>query len=89
MLRLLRDIRGLISVHRRRTRIGRTVEFKRGHHYLTVTEWEDGHCEIEVHKCVPELVFHTCDPSELGRAREVFESLAAGERRIGEGGIEK
>lgn len=61
-------------------RIGKTTEYKQGHHYLTITEWEDGHCEIEVHKCVPEQLFHTCDQKELGAARDFFLKLASEER---------
>lgn len=77
---MFRGALDLLAIRRSRTRTGRTVEFKRGHHYLTVTRWEDGHCEIEVHKCVPELVFHTCDPNELSLARDTFLSLATSER---------
>lgn len=50
-------------------RMGKAVEYKRGHHYLTVVEWEDGHCEAEVHYCPPaERIFHTCDKSEIPMA---------------------
>jgi hypothetical protein len=50
-------------------RMGNAVEYKKGHHYLTVVEWEDGHCEIEVHYCAPaERIFHTCDRSEMQHA---------------------
>jgi hypothetical protein len=53
-------------------RTGKATEYKRGHTYMTVVEWEDGHCEIEVHKCVPELLFHSCDKKELELAKEKF-----------------
>lgn len=57
-------------------RKGITTEYKRGHIYLTHTEWEDGHCEIEIHKCVPEQLFHSCDQHQLTRAKEIFNKLA-------------
>ena len=56
-------------------REGKCTEYKKGHYYLTHTEWNDGHCEIEVHRCVPELLFHTCDPKQLDEAKELFEKL--------------
>jgi len=56
-------------------RTGKCTEYKQGHYYLTHTEWEDGHCEIEVHRCVPELLFHTCDPNQLDEAKELFQKL--------------
>ena len=56
-------------------REGVCKEYKQGHYYLTHTEWNDGHCEIEVHRCVPELLFHTCDPNQLDEAKELFKSL--------------
>ena len=62
-------------------RSGKTTEFKRGHHYLTLTEWEDGHYEIEVHKCVPKLIFHSCDLKELQLAKDVFARLPLLERK--------
>ena len=62
-------------------RQGVTKEYKRGHHYLTVTQWEDGHCEIEVHRCVPELIFHSCDLKELSMAEKLFEDLPMLERK--------
>ena len=63
-------------------RRGTVTEYKRGHHYLTHTEWEDGHCEIEIHKCEPELKFHSCDPHELPTAFQEFQHLAEGERAM-------
>lgn len=62
-------------------RKGTVVEYKRGHHYLTHTTWEDGHCEIEVHKCVPELIFHSCDMKEFDLAARIFEELPLLERK--------
>ncbi len=62
-------------------RKGTCVEYKKGHHYLTYTQWEDGHCEIEVHKCVPELIFHSCDMKELDLAKEMFRNLPDLERK--------
>lgn len=56
-------------------RKGTTVEYKRGHYYLTETTWEDGHVEIEVHRCVPELLWHSCDKNQLDEARELFKTL--------------
>lgn len=53
-------------------RTGKVTEYKRGHIYLTVVNWEDGHCEIEVHRCIPELLFHSCDKTELDQAKSVF-----------------
>ncbi|KKL64716.1 hypothetical protein LCGC14_2162150, partial [marine sediment metagenome] len=40
--------------------------------YLTVTEWEDDHCEIELHKCEPELLFHSCDKKENATAQTML-----------------
>lgn len=62
-------------------RKGTCVEYKKGHHYLTHTVWEDGHCEIEVHKCVPELIFHSCDTKELDLAKKIFTDLPLLERQ--------
>ena len=62
-------------------RVGKATEYKRGHHYLTITEWEDGHCEIEVHKCVPELIFHSCDMGEKQIAEKIFLELPLLERK--------
>jgi hypothetical protein len=56
-------------------RLGKTTEFKSGHNYLTITEWEDGHCEIEIHQCIPKLLFHSCDMKDIDRAREEFKKL--------------
>lgn len=57
------------------SRTGKATEYRRGHHYLTITEWEDGHCEIEVHKCIPQLVWHFCDEKQLEEAFEIFKQL--------------
>lgn len=56
-------------------RKGTVVEYKNGHHYLTHTQWEDGHCEIEIHRCVPELLWHSCDMKQLDEAKEFFAKL--------------
>jgi len=56
-------------------RKGTVTEYKLGHHYLTVTQWEDGHCEIEIHRCVPELLWHSCDSKQIVEAEEIFKSL--------------
>jgi len=46
-------------------RVGKTTEYKRGSYYLSITEWEDGHCEIQIHRCIPECLYHTCDMNLL------------------------
>ena len=56
-------------------REGKVVEFKKGHYYMTHTEWEDGHHEIEVHRCVPELIWHSCDINQLDEAKRLFSQL--------------
>ncbi len=56
-------------------RKGTVTEYKKGHYYLTYTEWEDKHCEIEVHRCVPELLWHSCDKNQLDDAKALFEKL--------------
>ena len=56
-------------------RVGKTTEYKRGHYYLTITEFEDGHCEIEVHRCIPELIYHSCDYKDKEKAVEAFNNL--------------
>ncbi len=61
-------------------RTGKATEYKQGKHYLTITEWDDGHCEIEVHKCEPELLFNTCDPKELPLAISEFNRQYAHDR---------
>ncbi len=53
-------------------RLGKVTEYKKGHYYLSHTEWEDGHCEIEVHSCVPQLIFHSCDSKQLPDAKMIF-----------------
>ncbi len=57
-------------------RLGKVTEYKKGHHYLTHTKWEDGHTEIEVHRCIPELVWHSCDQNQLSDAFAIFEKLS-------------
>ena len=57
-------------------RIGKATEYKRGHNYLTIVEWEDGHCEIEIHQCIPELLFHSCDKNDLDKAKTRFICLS-------------
>lgn len=56
-------------------RKGTVTEYKQGHHYLTITQWEDGHCEIEIHRCIPELLFHSCDQKQITEAQTLFNSL--------------
>ena len=56
-------------------RIGKVTEYKRGHYYLSHTEWEDGHCEIEIHHCVPEIIWHSCDTKELDTAKQIFQEI--------------
>ena len=68
-------------------RQGTVREYKKGHIYLTHVEWEDGHVEIEVHRCVPEPLFHSCDPDQLELAfdsmtRHVESDLQPQERRL-------
>jgi hypothetical protein len=55
-------------------RKGTITEYKQGHMYLSITEWEDGHCEIELHQCIPELLFHSCDKKDIGKAKELFQN---------------
>jgi hypothetical protein len=62
-------------------RTGTVTEYKRGHFYLTITAFEDGHCEIEVHKCVPKLIYHSCDYKDKEHAIESFNSLVAQEEK--------
>ena len=57
------------------SRSGKVTEYKRGHHYMTVLEWEDGHFEVEVHECIPKLLFHSCDYKELQTAKNLFNDL--------------
>ena len=47
------------------SRKGTVTEYKNGHLYLSHTEWEDGHVEIELHECRSRLLFHSCDKKEL------------------------
>ena len=56
-------------------RTGKVTEYKNGHYYLSVTEWEDKHCEIEIHKCEPELLWHSCDEKQLLEAKNFFMNL--------------
>ena len=56
-------------------RRGTVTEYKRGHYYLTVTEFEDSHCEIEVHRCIPELIYHSCDYKDKEKAVMAFNNL--------------
>lgn len=56
-------------------RTGKVTEYKRGHYYLSHTEWQDGHCEIEVHRCVPKILWHSCDPKEWNQAQEFFKKI--------------
>ena len=56
-------------------RSGKTTEFKSGHNYLTITKWEDGHCEIEIHQCIPKLLFHSCDMRDIEKAKTEFKRL--------------
>lgn len=63
-------------------RIGKTIEYKQGHYYMSCTQWQDGHCEIEIHRCVPELLFHSCDQKDSNKAKSMFKSLAKGEKEM-------
>jgi hypothetical protein len=63
-------------------RSGRVVEYKRGHYYLTHVEWEDGHCEIEVHHCKPDLVFHSCDEKQLQKAKDILLKVSENESSL-------
>lgn len=64
------------------SRTGKVTEYKAGHYYVTRTEWDDGgHVEIEVHRCVPHLLFHSCDPKEWEAAKEQANELARMERQ--------
>ena len=62
-------------------RVGTTYEYKYGHYYLSMTDFHDGHCEIEIHRCVPEQLYHSCDMKDIGDARSNFENLVKGEMR--------
>jgi len=62
-------------------RIGTTVEYKYGHYYLSLTDFHDGHCEIEIHRCVPEPIYHSCDMKDINDAKMTFKQLVAGEMR--------
>ena len=55
---------------------GKVTEEKAGHFYLTTTEWEDGHVELEIHYCRPELVLHSCDKKQVNEARAELLRLA-------------
>jgi hypothetical protein len=61
-----------LAINRR----GTTTEYKRGHYYLSHTEWEDGHCEIEIHLCIPQILWHSCDSKEVEKAKEQFLRLS-------------
>lgn len=56
-------------------RKGRVTEYKEGHYYLTHTKWEDGHTEIEIHVCIPQLLWHSCDSKQLKLAKEKFSEI--------------
>jgi hypothetical protein len=45
-------------------RYGTTTEYKKGTFYLSHTVWDDGHEEIEIHRCAPEQLLHSYDISE-------------------------
>jgi hypothetical protein len=60
------------------SRKGVCTEYKRGHYYLTHVEWEDGHIELEVHRCVPELLGHTCDKAQVGTIMKLFSQIEIG-----------
>jgi len=62
-------------------RIGKATEYKKGHFYMTIVEWPDGHCEIEVHECVPVMLYHSCDIKDIDEAKKLFEKLADEEKR--------
>lgn len=62
-------------------RIGKATEYKRGHYYLTIVEWPDGHYEIEIHHCCPELVYHSCDIKDREEAEFYFEKLVDREKK--------
>ena len=61
-------------------RTGKVTEYKRGSLYLSHTQWEDGHEEIEVHRCVPEALYYSCDRNNIGIARGIFLREAEEER---------
>lgn len=63
-------------------RTGKTIEYKSGPYYLSHTDWGDGHEEIELHRCRPELLFHTCDAALFPQVKEMFEKMSAGSLSI-------
>ena len=56
-------------------RKGKVTEYKEGHYYLTHVEWEDGHCEIEIHLCVPQILWRSCDSKQLEQAIAKFQEI--------------
>lgn len=56
-------------------REGKVTEYKEGHYYLTHTRWADGHEELEIHVCIPQLLWHSCDPKQLDMAKKKFAEI--------------
>ena len=63
------------------TRTGTVTEYKSGHYYVTRVDWLDGHSELEVHRCEPTLLWHSCDPKQWEAAIALAGELAAGEQQ--------
>ena len=64
------------------SRKGEVTEYKKGHYYLSITKWEDGHIEIEVHRCYPVIIFHSCDKKDLNKAKKLLEMLGEEDPRL-------
>ncbi len=67
-------------------RIGKITEYRRGVLFLSITEWEDGHVETELHRCEPELLFYSCDVKEQQYAKAYLEELAEQRAKLLKGG---
>ena len=52
------------------------VEHRHGNFSLFVTEFEDGHAYIEIHRCSPQKYQEPCTEAEIAEAMALFEKMA-------------
>lgn len=58
-------------------RKGKITEYRQGTYMLTHIQWEDGHEEIELHQCAPQLMFQSFDPKDIDRALDILKDAPA------------
>lgn len=58
------------------------TEYRRGNFSLFVTEFDDGHSYIEIHRCSPQRFQAPCSEAEISEAMRLFEDMAVGQTEL-------